>query len=68
MAIGISAVLGTIVPLMLNSTLIEQFQKPGGIILLTGMVVAIVGVAGCGWAGYKKENDLSKLEGETTHL
>jgi L-rhamnose-H+ transport protein len=61
-AIGISAVLGTIVPLMLNGTLIDHFQRPGGMILLLGMVVAIIGVAGCGWAGYKKENDLQKLE------
>jgi L-rhamnose-H+ transport protein len=62
-AIGISAVLGTIVPLMLGGTLIEQFQKPGGMILLLGMFIALAGVAGCGWAGYKKENDLHRLEG-----
>lgn len=62
-AIGISAVLGTIVPLMLHGTLIEQFLKPGGMILLMGMVVAVAGVAGCGWAGYRKENDLYRLEG-----
>ncbi|MEA3460419.1 MAG: L-rhamnose/proton symporter RhaT [Bacteroidota bacterium] len=62
-SIGISAVLGTIVPLMLNGTLIEQFQKPGGMILLAGMLVAILGVAGCGWAGFKKEHDLTKNSG-----
>ena len=62
-AIGLSAILGTIVPLMLNGTLIEHFQKPGGMILLGGMVVAVIGVAGCGWAGYKKENDLDRQEG-----
>lgn len=62
-AIGISAVLGTIVPLMLNGTLIDQFEKPGGMILLAGMVVALLGVAGCGWAGFRKENDLNKLSG-----
>jgi len=61
-AIGISAVLGTVVPLMLSGSLIEHFQRPGGMILLCGMVIAIVGVAGCGWAGYKKESDLSGLE------
>jgi L-rhamnose-H+ transport protein len=47
-AIGISAVLGTIVPLMLSGTLIEHFQKPGGMILLLGMLTALAGVAGCG--------------------
>ena len=58
-AIGLSAVFGTIVPLMLDGVMIEQFQKPGGMILLGGMVIAIIGVAGCGWAGYNKENDLN---------
>lgn len=62
-AIGISAVLGTIVPLMLNGTLITQFEKPGGMILLAGMLVALVGVAGCGWAGFMKESDLNKHSG-----
>ncbi len=65
-AIGISAILGTIVPLMLNGTLIEQFQKPGGMILLAGMIIAIVGVAGCGWAGFKKENDIKKGDSTDT--
>jgi L-rhamnose-H+ transport protein len=59
-SIGISAILGTVVPLMLNGTLIEQFQKPGGMILLTGMVVALIGVAGCGLAGFRKEKDLTR--------
>ena len=62
-AIGLSAVFGTIVPLMLNGTLIGQLQKPGGLILLTGMIVALVGVAGCGWAGFNKENDLNASNG-----
>jgi hypothetical protein len=33
------------------------FSKTGGMIHLHGMLIALVGVAGCGWAGYKKEND-----------
>ena len=61
-SIGISAIVGTLVPLMLHGTLIEHFQRPGGMILLLGMVVAVIGVAGCGWAGYKKEKDLNLLE------
>jgi L-rhamnose-H+ transport protein len=64
-AIGISAVLGTIVPLMLSGTLADHFLKPGGMILLLGMLIALIGVAGCGWAGYKKENDLHRLHGST---
>ena len=38
-SIGISAVLGTITPLFLNGTLLEHFQKPGGLIVLGGLVL-----------------------------
>jgi L-rhamnose-H+ transport protein len=48
---------------MLNGTLTAQFEKPGGMILLAGMLVALLGVAGCGWAGFRKENDLNKRSG-----
>ena len=65
-AIGLSAVFGTIVPLMLDGTLIDQFKKPGGMLLLLGMIVALIGVAGCGWAGFKKENDLNSGNGSAT--
>ena len=61
-AIGISAVMGTLFPLMLEGTMMEHFQRPGGSILACGMLIAIVGVAGCGLAGYKKEKDLSNLD------
>ena len=63
-SIGISAVLGTITPLMLKGQLVESFMNPGGAIVLTGMVMAISGVIICGLAGYMKENDL-KLIGNT---
>lgn len=61
-SIGISAVLGTVTPLIINGNLVEHFQKPGGMIVFTGMVLSMLGVALCGLAGYKKEKDLSKLK------
>ncbi|MCK5206506.1 MAG: rhamnose:proton symporter [Cyclobacteriaceae bacterium] len=67
-SIGISAVLGTITPLIINGNLIEHFQKPGGLIVLTGMMVSILGVALCGSAGYKKEKDLSKIQGSNSSV
>jgi len=62
-SIGLSAVLGTITPLILNGTLVEHFQKPGGEVVLGGMLLSMVGVALCGSAGYKKERDLKGQEG-----
>ncbi|MEC3907857.1 L-rhamnose/proton symporter RhaT [Tamlana sp. 2201CG12-4] len=57
-AIGLSAVLGTIVPLIIHGTLMEQFTKSGGLVVLFGLLLALFGVAICGCAGYKKDNDL----------
>ncbi|BAX81210.1 L-rhamnose/proton symporter RhaT [Labilibaculum antarcticum] len=59
-SIGISAVLGTIIPLVLKGQLIEQFSKVGGGIVLFGMIVSVLGVALCGRAGFLKEKFLSK--------
>lgn len=64
-SIGLSAVLGTLVPLLIHGTTIEQFSKPGGAIVLIGMLLSLTGVTLCGLAGYKKEKDLKaakKLE------
>lgn len=64
-AIGISAVLGTLTPLFINGHLVEYFTRPGSAIIITGMALSVVGVGLCGWAGFKKENDLQKLTGQT---
>ncbi|MBL7968352.1 MAG: hypothetical protein JNK09_15215 [Prolixibacteraceae bacterium] len=60
-AIGISAVLGTLAPLLLKGTLIEYFSRSGSTIIGSGMVLSVIGVALCGWAGFRKERDLEKL-------
>ena len=57
------AVLGTIVPLLMNGTLVEHFTKTGGGIVLSGMVISVLGVALCGRAGFMKEKTLAKKEG-----
>lgn len=57
-SIGISAVVGTIMPLMIFGGLGDFFDKPGGGIVLTGMILSIIGVVICGWAGFRKEKDL----------
>lgn len=62
LAIGISAVLGTILPLMIFGGLGNFFTKPGGGIVLAGMVLSILGVVICGWAGFKKEKDLNEAK------
>jgi L-rhamnose-H+ transport protein len=68
LAIGISAVLGTIFPLLIFGGLGSFFSKPGGTIVLTGMILSVLGVILCGWGGFKKENDLKALAGEKTNF
>jgi L-rhamnose-H+ transport protein len=63
-AIGMSAVLGTLVPLILYGGLIEYFTAPGGMVVLWGMILSVTGVALSGWAGFRKEKDLLAKEGE----
>ncbi|GGW42101.1 hypothetical protein GCM10007383_28490 [Arenibacter certesii] len=59
-SIGLSAVLGTIVPLLIHGTLEEHFSRSGGGIVLFGMILSMVGCFFCGWAGRKKERDLKE--------
>jgi L-rhamnose-H+ transport protein len=65
-SIGISAVLGTILPLTIFGGLTEYFSRPCGGIVLAGMVISVIGVGLCGWAGFKKEKDILALEGKST--
>jgi len=58
-AIGLSAVIGTIIPLLVFGGLESHFTRPGGMIVLTGMVMSIIGVALIGWAGFMKEKDIA---------
>jgi len=58
-AIGISAVFGTIVPMTMNGRLVEHFTRAGGGIVLSGMIISIIGVSMCGKAGFLKEKHLA---------
>lgn len=57
LSIGISAVVGTVLPLLLKGTLLQYFSAPGGNIVLAGMVLSVAGVGLCGWAGFRKEKE-----------
>lgn len=58
-AIGISAVLGTVIPAILTGTLVSNFEKTGGLYVLAGFIVSLLGVALCGFAGLLKEKECS---------
>ena len=59
-AVGLSSVLGTLIPPLLKGTLLTTLSKPGGEWVVVGILVGTLGIAGAGWAGRLKERDLSE--------
>ena len=56
-AIGISAGLGTLMPLIYDPNggfvweIVEKFSTTPGLIVLAGIILSLVGIIFCGWAG-----------------
>jgi L-rhamnose-H+ transport protein len=58
-AVGLSSVLGTLIPPLVKGTLPDVLHKPGAEWVIGGIVVGTAGIACAGWAGRLKEKDLS---------
>ena len=58
-AVGLSSVLGTLIPPLIKGTLGSTLAKPGATWIVLGIAAGIIGIAGAGWAGRQKERDLS---------
>jgi L-rhamnose-H+ transport protein len=58
-AVGLSSVLGTLIPPIVKGTLGTTLDKTGAGWIVAGIVVGAIGIAGAGWAGRLKENDLT---------
>lgn len=67
-AVGISCVLGTLLPPLVNGTLGEVLKSNGASFLITGIVLGAAGIALCGMAGRNKEKDIEKTGGDKTDL
>ena len=65
-AVGLSSVLGTLIPPLIKGTLVSTLSKPGATWIVAGIVVGAIGIAGAGGAGRLKELDLtaSQTKGE----
>jgi L-rhamnose-H+ transport protein len=57
-AVGLSSVLGTLIPPLLQGTLAAKFHEVGSGYVLGGIVAGVIGIALCGLAGRFKEIDL----------
>lgn len=63
-AIGISCVLGTLLPPVLHGELATIMGQRGAGWIMGGIAVGIAGIALCGLSGRMKEKDLSKMAGD----
>jgi L-rhamnose-H+ transport protein len=59
-AVGISCVLGTLLPPLVHGTLGTVMESNGATYLLSGMIMGAIGIALCGIAGRNKEKDIEK--------
>ncbi|MBU4460057.1 MAG: rhamnose:proton symporter, partial [Verrucomicrobia bacterium] len=58
-AVGLSSVLGTLIPPLVKGTLMATLHRTGADWVVAGIVVGTVGIALTGWAGRMKELDLT---------
>jgi len=58
-AVGLSSVLGTLVPPLVKGTLAATLSKPGAGWVVAGILVGTIGIGLAGWAGRLKETDLT---------
>ena len=61
-AVGLSSVLGTLIPPLVKGTLASTLGKPGAEWIVAGIAAGTLGIAAAGWAGRLKERDLSALQ------
>ncbi len=59
-AVGISCVLGTLLPPIINGTIADVLKGNGSGLIITGVLLGASGIAVCGIAGRSKEKDFEK--------
>lgn len=64
-AVGLSSVLGTLIPPLVRGTLVESFSKTGSGWVMAGIGIGIIGIALCGVAGRLKEINLQAKDSKT---
>ena len=62
LALGFCAAFGTLIPPIFSGTAGQLVAETGGLVTLAGIGVCLVGIAICGRAGMRKENELSEEE------
>ncbi len=61
-SVGISCVLGTLIPPLVDGSLSTILKGNGASWIIAGVLLGALGIAFCGVAGYKKEKDLGQSQ------
>ena len=67
-AVGISCVIGTLLPPLFHGTLGEVLKSNGAVYIFSGVFMGAIGIALCGIAGRNKEKDLEKAQNGKTEF
>jgi L-rhamnose-H+ transport protein len=62
LSLGLMLAIGTLIPPILDGRLKVMIDSSGGNLLIAGVLVACLGIAVSGWAGYLKDNSGSNAE------
>ena len=65
-SVGISCVLGTLLPPLVQGTLYSILKSNGAVFISSGVLMGALGIAFCGIAGRNKEKDLAQLQNNAT--
>lgn len=65
-SVGISCVLGTLLPPLYEGKLAAILQGSGGNVIITGIAAGAIGIIFCGWAGRLKEKDYEDQQKKKT--
>jgi len=65
-ALGFCAAVGTLVPPIIEGRFLALWTNPSGLAVLAGVLICLAGIAVCGYAGVRKERELSDEEKKET--
>ncbi|MDZ7720809.1 MAG: L-rhamnose/proton symporter RhaT [Balneolaceae bacterium] len=62
LALGLTAMFGTIIPPIYFGEFFELLVLRSGLVTLAGIMITLMGIALTGWAGFRKDNEVSEQE------
>lgn len=64
-SLGVCAIIGTLVPAIMDNKMNLLFNTRGGQVIFTGLFISLIGIAFCGYAGVLKDRLLSESAKKT---